>query len=86
MVDTNGINNLRSAVMEQAIQDYINAKLRMEKSFDELQELQDFFTGDQYELYNETDLGGEDIMKHCDAIVEKKLKNWRKRRQKEMAV
>lgn len=86
MVNNDGVINLRDAIITQAIQDYIEIKLRLEKSFDELQELQDFFTGGQFELYNETGLTGADVMRNADIIVEEKLKKWRRKRQKEMAV
>ena len=86
MANNDGISNLRSAVIVQATQDYIDVKLQMEKSFDKLQELQDFFEGEQFELFNETELSGKDIMKNCDLIVESRLRKWRKKRKKEMAV
>ena len=83
---TNGLENLGGAVIDQAIRDYIKTKLDLEKAFDMLEELQDFFEGNDYEFWctvNKRQIKGKEIMNRCDEVVEKKLKTWRKRREKE---
>ena len=81
----NGLNNLGDAVIDRAVKDYIKIKLNMEKSFDLLEELQDFFEGSDYEFWSNNDANGKKVMKHCDEVVEKKLKQWRERREKKTA-
>lgn len=81
----NGLENLGGAVIDRAVKDYIKTKLDMEKAFDLLEELQDFFEGEGYEFWSNGDVNGKEVMNRCDEVVEKKLKTWRKRREKEMA-
>lgn len=73
----NNFKDLKNTVVCQAMDDYIKAKLAMEKSLYLLEELKDFFTGDGYELFGLDRISGEDIMKHCDEVVKKKFKKWR---------
>lgn len=81
----NGLKNLGGAVIDRAVKDYIKTKLDMEKAFDLLEELQDFFEGEGYEFWSNGEVDGKEVMNRCDEVVEKKLKTWRKRREKEMA-
>lgn len=81
----NGLENLGGAVIDRAVKDYIKTKLDMEKAFDLLEELQDFFEGKGYEFWSDGEVSGKEVMNRCDEVVEKKLKTWRKRREKEMA-
>lgn len=81
----NGLNNLGDAVIDRAVKDYIKIKLDMKKSFDLLEELQDFFEGSDYEFWSNKGTNGKKVMKLCDEVVEKKLKQWRERRQKKTA-
>lgn len=84
-ISNDGLEVLSNAVVCKAADDYIRAKLMMEKSFDLLEELRDFFDGDGYDTFNATEISGEEIMRRCDKIVERKLELWRKRHKKELA-
>lgn len=80
----NGYEGLAGAVINQAKKDYIRTKLLLEKTFDELQELQDFFEDKDgmYSFYSQDDgKSGITIMNELDKKVEKRLENWRKKRE-----
>lgn len=51
MAKTHGLENLGGAVIDKEIRDYIKTKLDLEKAFDLLEELQDFFEGNGYEFW-----------------------------------
>lgn len=83
MTKKNGYEGLAGAVINQAKKDYIRIKLLLEKTFDELQELQDFFEDKDgmYSFYSQDDgKSGITIMNELDKKVEKRLENWRKKR------
>lgn len=82
----NGFNGLAGAVIEQAMKDYIKTKLALEKAFDELEELQDFFEDEDgmFGFYTQGEgPTGKEIMESLDKKVEKRLESWRKRKEKE---
>lgn len=84
MAKKNGYEGLAGAVINQAKKDYIRTKLLLEKTFDELQELQDFFEDKDgmYSFYSQDDgKSGITIMNELDKKVEKRLENWRKKRE-----
>lgn len=89
MTKKNGYEGLAGAVIEQAKKDYVRTKLLLEKTFDELQELQDFFEDKDgmYSFYSQDDDGasGIAIMKSLDEKVEKRLEKWRKKREESAA-
>ena len=81
MVD--GFEALGNAVIAQAVEDYVDCRLKRMKAETRERELKLFFSeGGGMRIYNRSEITGDELLYRCNKIVDRKFDAWRKQREK----